>query len=41
MARAVQKVALRCEQAEENGGLLGKLLKTSLKGLVRKASLNS
>jgi len=24
MARAVQKVALRCEQANENGGVLGK-----------------
>ena len=34
MARAVQKVALRCEQAEENGGLLGKSLITSLGTLV-------
>jgi hypothetical protein len=28
MARAVQKVALRCEQANENGGVLGKFIRS-------------
>jgi hypothetical protein len=35
MARAVQKVALRCEQANENGGVLGKFIRSFKQILIR------